>query len=120
MIALSPGMRTGIIDTGTPADKVIMIPNSADLYLFQPGPVDTEFLAEKGLSIRPTIAYTGTLGKANAIDILGEVAVRLHEINANVQILVAGDGQYRRYLEDLIKGYNLKNLVLLGKISSTM
>lgn len=36
IIALSPGMRQGILDTGVPPEKVSVIPNAADLDLFHP------------------------------------------------------------------------------------
>ena len=36
IIALSPGMKEGIICTGVPADKVTVIPNGSDLDLFSP------------------------------------------------------------------------------------
>src|SRR5690606_22186974 len=91
IIALSPGMRDGIVSTGIAGEKVTMIPNSSDVSLFQPGPIDPGFLVERGLNLRPTIAYAGTLGEANAIDVLGEVAVRLKQLGATAQIVVAGD-----------------------------
>lgn len=117
VIALSPGMREGILRAGVPSDKVTVIPNSSDVGLFQPGPVDTEFLLERGLEVRPTIAYAGTLGEANAIDVLGAAAVELKKRKSSLQIVVAGDGKYRQYLDRLIEREGLDNLVLLGKVS---
>lgn len=117
VIALSPGMRAGVVAAGTPPEKVTMIPNASDLSLFEPGPIDDEFLRERMLPLKPTIAYAGTLGEANAMDVLAEVAVRLHELKVNVQILVAGDGRYFGYLDEIIRRRNLTTMTLLGRLS---
>src|SRR4051812_7606371 len=38
VIALSPGIRDGVIGAGVPAGKVVMVPNASDLDLFKPLP----------------------------------------------------------------------------------
>src|SRR5690606_11598581 len=58
-----------------------------------------------------------SLGESNAIDVLGEVVVHLQRAGVNVQIVVAGEGRYRPYLEGLVKEHNLRNLFLLGNVS---
>ncbi|KPL24344.1 MAG: hypothetical protein AMJ75_03895, partial [Phycisphaerae bacterium SM1_79] len=37
IVALSPGMKEGIVRTGVPDEKVTVIPNASDLDLFRPG-----------------------------------------------------------------------------------
>ena len=37
IVALSPGMREGIMKCGVPGEKITVIPNAADLDLFHPG-----------------------------------------------------------------------------------
>ncbi len=39
VIALSPGIRAGVIATGVPEGKVVLVPNASDLDLFQPEPL---------------------------------------------------------------------------------
>ncbi len=38
IIALSPGIRAGVIAAGAAPAKVELIPNASDLDLFRPGP----------------------------------------------------------------------------------
>ena len=39
VIALSPGIRDGVIAAGVPEGKVVLVPNASDLDLFQPEPL---------------------------------------------------------------------------------
>lgn len=115
IIALSPGMRAGVLRAGIAPAKVSMIPNAADLRLFDPGPVDASFLRGSGLADRPTVVYAGALGVANAVELLGDAAVRLDRRGSNAQIVVAGDGKQRPYLEERVRSHGLRNLVVLGR-----
>lgn len=117
VIALSPGMVEGVRAAGTPAEKISMIPNAADLNLFKPGPLDTGFLARRGLPLKPTISYAGALGAANGIGLLLRAAALLKEQSADLQIVIAGDGARRAEVEDAISRQGLTNLVCLGAIS---
>lgn len=94
IIALSPGMKEGIIKTGYPSSQVAVIPNSSD---------NKEFMhnSEKAKKIRderswlgdsPLLVYTGTFGKINGVGYMVELAKELKKLNSNIKILLVGDG----------------------------
>jgi len=94
VVALSPGMKEGIISTGYAASKVAVIPNSSDNREFQ-------FNAEAGeqfrvkrswLGNKPLLVYTGTFGKVNGLDYMVKLAVELKKLNSDLRILLVGDG----------------------------
>jgi len=96
VIALSPGMRDGVVGAGYPADRVAVIPNSSDNDLFQK--VDKQeiehFRANRAwLGARPLLVYAGTFGRVNGLGYLVDLADQLKVVAPEVRILVVGDGQ---------------------------
>ncbi len=95
IIALSPGIKTGITTTGYPETQVTMIPNSSDLDLFD---VDRQAGLEvrrqhKWLGQRPLVAYTGTLGLVNGLEYLVRLAKATLAINPEIRFVVIGSGR---------------------------
>jgi len=80
LIALSPGIRAAL-----PQDKVELVPNSADLDLFDPSPEGGPFL----------VSYFGAMGEANDLTAVVEAARLLPE----VRFVLMGDGKRRAALE---------------------
>ena len=78
IIALSPGMRAGIIDTGYPSERVTMIPNGCDLDLFRPNsePLNDERF---GAPDDFRLVFTGAHGLANGLDAVLDAAVEPEE-----------------------------------------
>lgn len=94
VIALSPGMRDGVIRAGYPADQVTVVPNSCDLDLFAvgDGPGRALRATTPWLGDRPLIVYVGTLGLLNCVDYLARVAGAMREFDPEVQFAVLGAG----------------------------
>jgi glycosyltransferase involved in cell wall biosynthesis len=94
IIALSPGMKAGIVDTGILSEKVTVIPNGCDIDRF--GVEDcsgADFLqARPWLKNRPILVYCGTFGRMNALHYLVDLAAALININSPVCLLLIGDG----------------------------
>ena len=95
IIALSPGMKEGIVKTGYPADEVEIIPNSCDMYLYQ---VESELkenlrISYQWLQNRPLVIYTGTMGLINGVDYLARLAGEVWQINQDIRFVVIGDGK---------------------------
>jgi glycosyltransferase involved in cell wall biosynthesis len=87
LIALSPGIRTGVLATGVPEERVALVPNASDLDLFDPAP------REPG--DRFTVSYFGTMGEANDLSAAVEAARLLPE----VEFVLMGDGKRRADLQ---------------------
>jgi len=112
IIALSPGMKEGIIRTGVPADKVTVIPNASDLDLFSPDIDGSAQREQLGLKDRFAAIYFGAMGLANGLEYVIEAAQILSKRRSNHIVLVLlGSGGKRAELEKLASKYELKNVI---------
>ena len=112
IIALSPGMKEGIIRTGVPADKVTVIPNASDLDLFSPDIDGSAQREQLGLKDKFVAIYFGAMGLANGLEYVIEAARILTERgNNNIVIVLLGSGGKRAELEKLASEYELKNVI---------
>jgi glycosyltransferase involved in cell wall biosynthesis len=95
IVALSPGMREGVVRTGYPAARVHVIPNISNLELFDPARQDAAGFRARfpWLGGRPLVLYAGTLGKANGVGYLARVAAAALERDPEVRFLVIGGGK---------------------------
>jgi len=102
VVALSPGMRDGVIKTGFPADRVAVVPNSCDNNEFGVDPVvGREWrLTRPWLGDRPLIIYPGTFGKINGVGYLVDLAAVFKKIAPDVRILLIGEGAEKQAIVD--------------------
>ncbi len=117
MIALSPGMKAGVVAEGTPAEHVHIVPNSADLDLFTPGERDTTFLASHGVAPDAfVVGYAGAIGPSNAVEEQVPSAARtlLERDRNDIVFIIAGDGRSMPALEAAVA--DLPNVHLVGSL----
>lgn len=124
VVALSDGMKEGVIATGYNPQKVSVIPNSCDLELFSvsdDGEASTRFRVENNIPVdAKLIVYCGTFGRINGVDYLVDLASSLSDV-ANLYFLAIGEGaefeNVLRYAQhrDVLN----KNFLLLPSISKT-
>lgn len=114
IVALSPGMKDGIVKTGYPKERVAIIPNSSDNELFTIDPELAQKFRDKyeWLQDRPLIVYTGTFGHINGVGYLVEVAEQLKQLNPEIRILLVGDGVEFEKVELLAKEKAVLNINL--------
>jgi glycosyltransferase involved in cell wall biosynthesis len=87
LIALSPGIRDGVIAAGATPEKVELVPNAADLDLFRPaGPPDPDDFV---------VSYFGTMGEANDLT----AAIEAARLLPDMPFVLMGDGKRRAELE---------------------
>jgi glycosyltransferase involved in cell wall biosynthesis len=112
IVALSPGMKDGVVRTGVAPEKVTVIPNASDLDLFRPGLDGSASRARLGLGDRFAAIYFGAMGLANGLDYVIEAARILAERGQDRIVLVLhGGGGKRPELEALARQYGLSNVV---------
>lgn len=111
VVALSPGMKDGIVRTGYPQNKVSVIPNSCDLDLFSvPKQYGTDFrLKYEWLGDRPLVVYTGTFGLINGVSYLVHLAEAVRNLAPEVCFLSIGDGYEYSIVADLAKKRGILN-----------
>jgi glycosyltransferase involved in cell wall biosynthesis len=117
IVALSPGMKEGIVRTGIPAEKVTVIPNASDLDLFRPD-LDGSFWRDSlGLGQRFAAIYFGAMGKANGLEYVIESARILRARGKNhIALVLVGDGGQRTRLQKMAGDYGLSNVIFAGPV----
>jgi glycosyltransferase involved in cell wall biosynthesis len=122
IVALSPGMREGIVAAGVSPDRIALIPNASDLDLFDPA-LDPGDLRERlGLGDAFVCSYFGTMGEANDLTQVLDAAALLRERGeSDVRFVLQGDGKRRAALERDVRERGLDTVVLLppaGKLAA--
>jgi glycosyltransferase involved in cell wall biosynthesis len=114
IIALSPGMKDGVISTGISSDKVEMIPNMSNIDIFYKRPHKKKLLNQFGVSNKSfKIIYFGALGLANSIDYILEAAKLLKDIN-DIEFLFIGEGAMLKNIHEEKNFHKLDNVKYLG------
>lgn len=117
IVALSPGMKEGIMKYNIPEEKIKVIPNCADVDFFQTNE-NLDIRAKYNLSDDIFIlAHIGSMGVINGLEYVIDAAVELEKVYMNkVVILLTGDGGQRRFLERKVAELKLTNIIFTGKI----
>lgn len=94
VVALSPGMKDGVLKKGYPTNQVAVIPNSSDNLEFKHNhEAAKQFRDDRSwLGDRPLLVYAGTFGKVNGVDYMVKLASELKKLNSEIRILLVGDG----------------------------
>lgn len=98
IIALSPGMKAGVLQR-SPNASVTMIPNMADLDFFAELPSKKDAEKVLGLSSVFRILYAGTIGKANHLESMIQLANVCQE--DPIEWIVIGDGSEKARLQSM-------------------
>ena len=112
IIALSYGMRDGIINTGINKSKITVIPNGSDIELFNiNSKSDIGFIDQIDWinTDRDIIIYTGAIGKINGLSYMAFMAEEMIKLNPNVLFCIIGDGVEKDKVNLLAKKLGIMN-----------
>jgi glycosyltransferase involved in cell wall biosynthesis len=111
---LTPAFEEDIVRRGLASkEKIVFVPNGADLDQFQPGPRDNAARREFGWGDRFVAMYAGAHGRANAVGQLLDAAEQLRG-RPNILIASVGDGPERVRVEREARARHLNNIVFHG------
>jgi glycosyltransferase involved in cell wall biosynthesis len=111
---LTPAFTEDIVTRGlAPREKILLIPNGADLEQFHPAPRDNHVRREMEWGDRTVFLYAGAHGRANALTQLIETADQLRS-RADILIACVGDGPERIALESEARARGLTNIMFCG------
>lgn len=94
VVALSPGMKMGVVATGYPAERVAVIPNSSDNeeFLYDSEAAARFRASREWLGDKPLLVYTGTFGPTNGVGYMVPLARELLSRGSDIRILLVGEG----------------------------
>jgi colanic acid biosynthesis glycosyl transferase WcaI len=105
------GMRNKIIGKGIPANKVVVVPPTADGSLFDVGTLISgdEFRRKHNLGGKFLVGHCGNMGVKQGLDLVLDAAVHLKE-RRDLLFLLAGDGAKKASLEQRAFALGLSNV----------
>lgn len=124
IIALSKGMKDGIVDTGINESKITVIPNGSDIELFNINLESDNIFFDRNDWIdtdKDIILYTGAIGRVNGLSYMAFMAAEMIKLNPNVFFCIIGDGVEKDKINLLAKKLGIinKNFYMLPQISKT-
>ena len=116
VVALSPGMKEGVMKAGTPEEKVSMIPNMSKPDMFYPHEPNVEIAKQFGIDLTKfNVIHFGSMGRANGLHYIIETAKFLKEQgDDSVRFLFMGSGATEPNIRKMSEDYGLKNVKFLG------
>lgn len=111
VVALSEGMADEVVATGYPRERVSVIPNSADLEMFahEESRAQRFRQAHPELGDGPLVLYPGTLGRANGVTYLAELAARVLPHRPDVRFVVIGAGAQANLVREVAQRLGVLN-----------
>lgn len=110
---LTPAFKLSLIQNKKiDRNKIIFIPNGADLDIFQPGDKQNWVREQYGLQDKFVVSYFGAHGVANHLLSLIQVAEICRDIPDMIFMLV-GDGMEKEYLQRYVAEKELQNVLFV-------
>lgn len=117
IVALSPGMKDGIIQAGVEENKITVIPNMSKPDIFYPREKSAEIMAS--FQIDPAkfnVIHFGAMGPANGLEYVIEAAKILKEESIHdICFVFAGYGAEESKLKSFAEKHQLSNVLFTGK-----
>jgi len=99
-------------DLGVPAERLVLLPNWANLAVVRPLDRPSSLRASLGIPEgRRVVLYTGNLGRKQGIALIADAARRSQESGSPVVYVVSGDGADREALGAAAATHALTNLL---------
>ena len=116
MIALSPGMRDGVMKVGTKDGECTMVPNMSKPDKFFPREPNTEIVEKFGINLdKFNLIHFGAMGFDNYNEYIVEAAKLAQEQGKDrLNFILLGDGSTVPTIKKMISDYGLKNIQYLG------
>jgi glycosyltransferase involved in cell wall biosynthesis len=113
IIALSPGIQDGILNVVSNKD-VEMIPNMSDCSFLTMTEKSDALLNKYNINNdRFIVTYTGSLGIANRVEFLLNIAEASMAANQKITFVIAGKGSESDFLKNLARQKNLNNIIFI-------
>jgi glycosyltransferase involved in cell wall biosynthesis len=111
---LTPAFKDDLIARGlAPAEKIVFVPNGADIETFRPASRDNSVRRDFGWGEKFVAMYAGAHGRANALGQLIDAAEKLRH-RPDILIVSVGDGPERAGLAAKVAEKGLTNIQFIG------
>lgn len=109
IIVLSKGMYENLIAKGIDRNRMTIIENMSNLYLYDDmqNAEKDRYLENKFVCIHP-----GTMGHVNGLDFILDVAKKINSVDKDIVFLLVGEGNRKDYLKRRVTDENLTNVII--------
>lgn len=114
IIVNSPGFIEHVRSRG--AKRVELVPNGADVLMFNPHARGEEFRQENGLGGKFIVLYAGAHGMSNDLQVVLQAAEQLVD-QQEIVIVLVGDGKEKPKLQAMADEMKLGNVVFLPPVA---
>lgn len=114
VIPNTPAFKTNLISRNIPEDKIHVIPNGANLKLFDSTRENAGLKEELGIKEDFVVSYIGTHGLAHSLDFIVESIANADF--KNIHFLFIGDGAEKEKVKTIAASNQLKNVTFLDPI----
>ena len=101
---MSGAIHDEMVSYGIPEDRVARIPMAVDTDRFRPlddADAKTALRRDLGLADRPTIVFSGSIGRRKRPHLLVEALGRAHAQGLDGQVVLAGPAKDETYAEEI-------------------
>ena len=113
LVVNSPAYRDYLIARGVSDSRITLVPNGADVSMFDPDSRGQAVRREFELGEKFVVVYAGALGVANDIETILKASQRLLD-HDRIVFLIVGDGKERPRLQGVASAMKLDNLRFAG------
>lgn len=116
IVALSPGMKDGVLATGIINEKCSMIPNMSKPDEFYPREKSEDIMKRFGMDKNKfNVIHFGSMGRANGLGYIIETAKCLKDKgDDSIEFIFMGDGATQPIIKKQAEEYGLTNVKFLG------
>lgn len=114
IIAVTEGIKEGIVAAGIPDDKIIFVPNGVDDDLYSTLSIANadRIRSKYGWGDRFVALYAGTLARSDGLPSIVRAAATLSNYD-DVLIVFLGDGEVKPHLMEMVAQYDLSNVMFI-------
>jgi glycosyltransferase involved in cell wall biosynthesis len=116
IVSVTNSFRGVLSGNGINPDKIIVVPNGADLELYQLGPKPEPLAQQLGLSGKFVAAYVGTIGMAHGLGTLLDAADELRS-REDIAFVLVGTGAEEKSMAAQARARGLTNVYFVGSVS---
>ncbi len=113
---ISKALRADLISRGIDAGKIFEIPNGVDTGYFHPREPDARLIARYDLAGKTIIGFIGSFYFYEGLEHLIDAMILLLAKRGDVKLLLVGEGEADRMLQERVPGQLRDHFVFAGKV----
>lgn len=112
LVAVNEDVGEQMLETAGCAKPLVVAPNACDVKLFRPDRGGEEFRRRHGLEDKVLCVHTGTMGPANGLDSVIDVAAALRDVEP-LRFFLIGEGNQKDHLKKRVSDQGLANVTIM-------